>query len=61
MLKLCEFNSLFRSARSDSSSIESSSVELPELCVVCGCRLFVDNRSERADNVCEECMQSLEF
>lgn len=33
---------------------------LPDFCVVCGCRLTVENRSE-SPNVCRECLHSLEF
>ena len=38
----------------------SSVVNLPKLCVICGCRLDCDNRSE-THNVCRSCLHDLEF
>lgn len=46
---------------SSSSGVRSPSDSvLPDLCVVCRCRLSVKNRSE-SPNVCRECLHSLEF
>jgi len=54
--------SLFLSvARSSSGGVVSrSDGVLPIVCIVCGCRLTAENRSE-SPNVCRECLHSLEF
>ena len=47
--------------RSSSGSVVSrSDGVLPDLCIVCGCRLSAENRSD-SPNVCRECLHSLEF
>ena len=48
-------------ARSSSGSVVSrSDGVLSDVCIVCGCRLSIENRSE-SPNVCRECLHSLEF
>jgi hypothetical protein len=44
----------------DDVGVCSSDVVLPKFCVLCGCILSVDNRSEVL-NLCLDCKHSLEF